>query len=335
MAQNQSAGINYTTAAEAANNSSAYHLVANGLGSNLSFSYDGAYNLWSFSQVSCTPSIQSVDVVFTSTTPLGVENIVVTENATSLAVTSARAEISPLQTVSHTQNIEHGGGGNWAGYTFVTSEAVAAEWTVPNVGADSSGHCGASIAWNGYCDIAAWVGESAAGTGSSGIAQTGTDQADICTPTLGGYICTSIYAAWYEFFPDQSNHPCFAASSGDKISVSVSYSSSQYHLALWDFGNSQGCSSAASMAMGSPYYGQFETENPPGNPNGGNWETPTFGTAFTFYPETIATHQYAWLVSNSKNTQITQVTVDAMYNITGNCQHPALCTTNAFDVTHN
>jgi hypothetical protein len=328
--------VNVTLARSTAVESPAFGTLTAGLGSNLTFAPEGYYLLWSFNPNTCIPEVQTLNIPFVSNSSNGLEKVVVSENPLGTEVTGASVQDSMMAETQHV-SVQHGAGGNWGGYVFSTSEAVASQWTMPNVGASSGeGWCGASTSLVGACDISTWVGQSAlAGNGQDGIAQAGTDSYVVCTWEAFYYDCVAGYDLWYDFYYGTGNNVCYSASAGDAIAANSSYSSSttDYTVAVEDFTAHLGCSSSQNMEMGSPTFAQFTTENPPDPTFGGTFYEPTFGT-IVFYPETIAAHQYAWEVEHTQYSYITKQSVGSMYNVTGHCQHPQYCTTNAFNVTY-
>jgi len=105
---------------------------------------------------------------------------------------------------------------NWSGYAVVTNPgavtAVSGTWVVPAV----------TTTTNGYSS--AWVGID--GFNSNTVEQIGTEM---------DYNYGQVqYYAWYEMYPNGSISLPLTIRPNDTISASVSYSSSQYTLALTD-----------------------------------------------------------------------------------------------------
>jgi hypothetical protein len=159
----------------------------------------------------------------------------------------------------------------WLSYTQITNFGVSA----------SSGNCGATWYWNGYCTASFWGGITNQVNGGNGIVQSGIDGNVLCAFSWWSwsYNCNSGYAMWFEFYPAW---PVYAPW---WMSVSVSSSNAMifenYVSGGWYYSINYDASTGwffwgfASAYMNPINYGQFQAENQ-NKPFGGTYATPNF-----------------------------------------------------------
>lgn len=263
QAWEREAQIDQTRAAGLASGSSVFQDVVSNLGTGVSVSLENTFDLWHVDTSTCTPVLNSVDVVFGATTSSVFDTIVVSENPLLTFV-----ENLTIQSDAALGGTPSAAYGLWTGWIAETSGYVDAEWTVPTISASSG-------CYNG-CSISFWVGQTASYGGGSGISQTGTYQQEELIPGFGWYY---VQWAWYEFWP---NNPyevnCFPVAHGDVITAESNYYNGQYWTSVWDASQQEGCTANQGMSMGAPTYANWIGEDPVQYPCDCNWPTPPFTT---------------------------------------------------------
>lgn len=260
------AGISQTRAEGLATSSSVFQEAVGSLGTGVSVSLENTFDLWQVDTSTCTPVLDSVNVVFGASASDAFYTIVVSENPVLTVV--GNLTIQPEAGMEATPSSAYG---LWTGWIAETSGYVNAQWTVPTIS-------GSSGCFNG-CAISLWVGQTASYGGGSGISQTGTDQQEEMIPGFGWYY---VQSAWYEFWP--TNHyevNCFPVTHGDVITAESNYYNGQYWTSLWDASQLKGCTASQVMSMGAPTYANWIGEDPVEYPCDCNWPTPPF-TAMEF-----------------------------------------------------
>lgn len=168
--------IDLAAAVENALSAKAYQEITTTLGLNATVSYDSSSEQWHDNPASCSVSLVSIDIVFGANTSSGRSNIVVIESPGSLLVEDAYIQSSPAEQAGGA------GSGLWTGYSYDFSGQSSEHWLVPTISRPSTG-CGS----HQDCDMLDWLGETAEYGGSSGIAQTGTEQY-LMSGTFGYYV---------------------------------------------------------------------------------------------------------------------------------------------------
>jgi hypothetical protein len=153
---------------------------------------------------------------------------------------------------------------NWSGYAVAASKdavtSVKASWKVP------AATCNGSGPKTGYA--AFWVGID--GYNSNSVEQIGTDSD-----------CSSgspVYYSWYEFYPAPSYETTMSIESGDIISASVTYSSSEFTVKITDERTGQSFTKSKAVSTAKRSSAEWIAEAP--STNTGVLPLSDFGTVF-------------------------------------------------------
>ena len=244
--------------------------------------YLGVFQLSSVDDLTCAVTIDSIDVAYLVQTGVGASELTLSENPRTGNVTNATIEGPTQGAIAHATYI-------WSGWSAGPCASCAvhgsyAQWqnfplSIP------SGDCGASETLVGVCGISFWSGLTASSGGGGspeGIAQSGFNAWLDCGWVAIEFVCQPWYQGWYEFWPqDKVAINCFSFTSpSNEVLSEVSWASpSTYYAQIWDVTTGQDCSpyGETTMAMGQPYYAQFQAEAE-SNGIGGWLDVPGFST---------------------------------------------------------
>lgn len=222
------------------------------------------FELWSYTNASCLPTVQSVNLVFF--VQKGGQNLslILSETPTLVEVRNVSIQATSATDLNHHN-------GFYTGYGVKTPNSPSGVWSVAAVSVPTGG------CFN-YCDVSPWIGQSPSATGVGGISQTGTESE---IEVISGCCTIWSYVGWYEFLP-AANVNCLTVSPGDWIQALSGYSGTQYSTTLVDVTSGHGCSAADTAgAIAAPAY-TFFVEEEQWNPGCGCYlATPQF-TTFDF-----------------------------------------------------
>ena len=320
-------GVNSTQAIHVALTSPGYQALAVTIPVSIHISFNSIFDLWGIDSVTCTPVLQSVNVVLNFHYGSSEDSLTLSVAPDLQDVTNITLQPTPM---NHTAE------GLWSGYWFGQPPPIipliSSIWWVPLVEAPSN-HCNANLLAPGWCVISTWVGLTPAADGTTGIAQTGTDQSVECHDDITYFYCSSTYEGWYQYYPQFSNN-CLSVSPGDEIHGEVVFTIPNYwSTGLWDISSGQGCTSSITARVGFfADYSEFIVENPPVPILGGNYPTPVF--APITFSEMVVLGDPANLVGvkgeSSENDASNIAMGNLVYNGGGGTCHDWTCYTDIY-----
>jgi hypothetical protein len=275
--------LNWTQATAAALSSQIYQTELGGFGPNVQLSTPFVSAITSVHESSCTLTLERVDVAYDVSNATGAWQLSVIEAPGGYAV--ANVTIAPLG-----EPETSGSGGQWEGWSveqcsgcgnpsLTYSQLLDTAPTAP------SNYCGATETLAGLCEISFWTGLTATELGNptpEGIAQSGLQYQVGCIWVLFFYECAYTVQAWLQFYPNQQySVTCsMSVSPSDALFSQVYWlSPNDYTAMVFDDTTGQECSGSITMAMGAPYWAQFQAESA-SNGIGGYIDVPNFNMWF-------------------------------------------------------
>jgi len=224
--------------------------------------------------------MESVNVAFSIQSTNLSGQITVAESPSLGSVINVTVQLSPTESAAHST-------GQWTGWTIGKCSACSPTGTFAQIEdfgvSPTSSYCGASETLAGLCGISFWSGLTATITGApspEGIAQTGINAYEDCVWEVFFYDCSTEYQGWIEAWPADPVNCISIGASTDVIYSEVSWASpNTYYLTIWDDTSGAYCTTTVSMSMGTPYYGQFQSESI-SNGVGGILDVPSFNMWF-------------------------------------------------------
>ncbi|MDH5463462.1 MAG: hypothetical protein OEW49_04055 [Nitrosopumilus sp.] len=260
--------------------------------------FHSVYFTWNLDYENCTASLNDVNVGYILNDADGyVKNVVVTIDKNLSGVTDVSEHVGGQYGYTDTS-------GNWAAYeiggssftssTNPTKKVYEAKtsYTVPSVSQPSAGDCNSKP-----CNLAIWTGlVDTKGATNTHIAQAGTDQKIVCTPT-----CTTSQFFWYQFKTTSNAFQCSTTiNSGNSILVTVTNQKktggldTKYNVSMQNTSTGLGCSISnyTYSEMNAPVLGEFINERASYNP-------PTIAKLAKFTSDTMT--GWVYYHTSSKN----------------------------------
>lgn len=243
----------------------------NGRTAGYTLQYGGVFNIWKIDDQTCSPTWQSVNVVYFLDDAQGKyqKNLVYTLDPQLTKITAVSEFKSHIAstTLYNTQYAGYEFAADSTHSTLVTSTYMT--FSVPTVTPPSGFTCSASSTtpdcpvdvWNGLMDNYS--------PHASYLVQAGGSSDVVCDST--GNNCNEYYSTWYEAVGSGSaEQPCFTVLPTDALSSTITQESgnaNNYDIAVDDVSSSTSCTKTITgYGMSKPVVSPFVDERPTYNP---------------------------------------------------------------------